>query len=250
MRRFNLRTGIAVAALFLVGLALLVLSQGPGGITGLFSSSSPEERADQVLAGIKAENPYLALMEERQPEVYADLRATLIEGAANGDPVLAIANEGRQVIIAWLSDSISKAPDAIALEMLSVTADQFRELQQTNPQMCAAMVMGRPFGDTTPFLSDDLQARERAVYEALVTTPADPGVVSLPQAEVDAAFQQISPQLQDRFGADLDLMRQDSIDEADSARVCEIQIAILDLVQELFTPERAAAIARAQLGRS
>lgn len=248
MTRTRLRTVLAVGVAFVAVVALLVLSQGPGGLLGPFTAPSPEERVDQVLTALKEENPYLALMEERRPQVFADLRAALAEGAANGDTVIEMANDGRQVIVDWLSEAIRTAPDGIALELLAMTRAQFGELLQSNPEMCAAMIKGKPFGDTEPYLSDAARARESDFYQALLTAPAQESVVILPQAEVDAAFRQIDPALAERFGSDLGLMQQASLSTEESAKVCEIRIATLELVEEMFTPERAAAMARALLG--
>ncbi len=249
MARMGKRATFAVAAVaFVLAVGAVVVVQAPGGLSGLLGSVAPEDRADQVLAGIKAENTYLALMEERRPDVYAELRQVLTAAAANGDPVMRMANDGRRVLAEWLVEAIATAPDPVALEMLAVTRGQFAELLETNPQMCAAMATGQEFGDIAPYVSAELRAREQQVYEMLLSAPAEP-VVVLPEEELQAAYRQISPDLENRFGADLALMEAGVVEEADSAKVCAMQVAILEAIEGL-APQRAAAVARAMLAGS
>jgi hypothetical protein len=197
-----------------------------------------------VLAGLTAEAPYLALLRERRPEVYERVRTTLVTAHANGHTVLQMADQGRRVLTEWLADAIAHAPDPVALEMLAVTRGQLGELQQTNPALCAAMIRGGHGDDLAPYLSVELLAREQAAMEMLLTVPPDGAVVSLPPVEIEAAYNQVRPELQARFGAALD-----GDGTADPATVCAIQTATLDAFARL-EPARAAAIARAVLGGS
>ncbi|MEZ5669884.1 MAG: hypothetical protein R3F55_21095 [Alphaproteobacteria bacterium] len=237
----------AIAVAFVGIVVVLVIALGPGGFGGLFGGVSPAERADQVLAGIKAEAPYVATLERSRPDVYAALRDGLIRDAEADTPVMLMANNGRRVLAAWLQQAIATAPDAVALELLAMTTDQLRELQQSNPQLCAAMVSGQPIEDVDAFVSDAMRTRERTAYEALAAAPADAAVVTLPAAEVDAAYQAIAPDLAERFGADFDRFRGTDPTTLDPARFCEIQIALLDGVAAMG-PQRAAALARSILG--
>lgn len=250
MARLGKRSLLGIGALVVIVLAGgIVVLQSPAGFGGLFGPIPPEQRADQVLAGIKAETPYLALLEQRRPEVYDELRATLAQDAADGASVMEMANNGRRVLASWFIGAIATAPDSVALEMLAVTTDQFRTLGQTNPRMCADMAKGQAFGDLGPYVGEDLLAREHQVYEMLLTTPAAEDLVALPPAEIEAANQSILPDLTARFGDDLALMQAATIADDDVERFCTIQVAILEAIAAM-EPERAAAMARALLGGS
>ena len=238
---------IAVVAVLAVGAAVLAVMLGPGGVGGLFGQVTPAERADQVLAGIKAESPYVAVLEQNRPDVYDALRESLMQDAEAELPVMQMANHGRQVLTAWLQEAIATAPDAVALEMLAMTTEQLRELRSSNPALCAAMVTGQPLDDVDSFVSEQMRERERAAYQALAASDPDVAVVTLPQAEVEAAYGAIAPELEVRFGADLALLNQPAEDDETAGRLCEIQIAVLEAFGEM-APDRAAALARALLG--
>ena len=246
-KKSGLKLLIGIAMTLAVIAIVLIVVLGPGGLDGLLGKTSPYDRADQVLAGIKAESPYVAILETDQPDVYAALRDSLVRDAEADVPVMQMANNGRQVLTAWVQDAIGTAADPIALELLAMTTDQLRELLSSNPGLCAAMVTGQPLDDVDAHVSEAMRQRERAAYELLAATPPDPSVVTLPQAEVDAAYFAIAPQMEAAFGADLNLLNQPGDGDAADIRLCEIQIAILSAFGEM-APARAAALARALLG--
>lgn len=246
MARIGLRSALFVVAAAVATAGVAIVVDAPGGVGSLFASPQPDERADQVLAGLAAEAPYLALLRERRPEVYAALRATLAEAHANGHTVMQMAAQGRRALSDWLAEAIATAPDAVALEMLAVTRGQFRELLASNPALCATMARGDAGDDSAPFLTPELLLREQAALELLLTAQPDATVVSLPEAEIEAAYRQITPELQARFGAALEA---DIGEVEDPATICAIQAATLDAFASL-EPSRAAALARAVLGGS
>ena len=137
MKRKHLLRGVAVSAAVLVAAAAYVVASGPGGVAGLMGEIPPEARADQVLAGLKAESPLVAALEENRPDVYGALRDTLVTDAEANKAVQRMARAGRQFVARWLEGAIANAPDDIALEMLSVTTAALKELAGSDPEACA-----------------------------------------------------------------------------------------------------------------
>jgi hypothetical protein len=243
--RTKLLKGVAISAAVLLAAAAYVVIDGPGGIAGLTGEVGSEARADQVLAGIKAESPFVAVLEAERPDIYGALRDALVAEAEAGNAVQRMARAGRRFVAGWLQRAIADAPDDIALDMLSVTTAALRELARSDPEACAAFAE-EGAASFRQQVSVTLRGRIDDIHMRLAAVPAGAGAVTLPQVEIDAAHATIAPALQAAFGDDVALL-DGGVAAEDAARACEVQIALLEAYAGLGSA-RAAALARSLLG--
>jgi hypothetical protein len=146
---------------------------------------------DKLMARFESQQPIYRVLREHEPGVYAKVRVNVLEGLkrnASGDE-LTIAARGP--LEAYMQDVMLQVPDRELVEMMGLSSDLTAVLVTANPQLCVDMILGRPYGNISQYMSSELKARELAVTEALVTAPKAPDRAKLPPEQMSNLLIQI-----------------------------------------------------------
>jgi hypothetical protein len=134
-------------------------------------NASPEDRAQRVLASMEAQEPIFALLREREPDAYGEMRALIEQSERQGQRLnsLEMIQRVRMILIRTIMRRTRTAPDAISQEFATFVADQAKALEP-HPQVCADLLFARA-GDVESYISQEMKQREQRLYEDLLNAP-------------------------------------------------------------------------------
>jgi hypothetical protein len=238
-----------LAAALALGLALLACAVfGVHGAIdrGWLGGSAFDDPVETEFAAVVEEAPQLADLETLAP----DLHRTLV-GVVRRDLDLGLGSDRIRADVLetfadWRATALPDAPDRVILAYLAVATERLRELERTNPALCAAMTLGEPAEDAAPYLSEQHRQREMNADRMLLRsgTGAGQSTSRMTRAEAQWIAREIEARLQRAFGASTALLDGGQpAPGADTLLVCRMGIATMDAVAALG-PGRAAAAAR------
>jgi hypothetical protein len=123
--------------------------------------------------------------------------------------------------------------------IIRLARDQMLELRTSRPNVCQPLFHGGAFGDITPYLSDEIRAREFSLLASAFRT--DPAVSRevLSGAELAAANEAIIAATRAEVGDDIALLAPDASVRGREVRMCEVAASLYEHMQSL--PEAEAA---------
>ena len=171
---------------------------------------------------------------------------TRISQAGAGTDRAILIEQGRAELRAAAIPRLGYLDDASLVEMLRLSRDQMLELRTRHPVACHPLFHNRGFGDISPYVSPDTQARERDLAVAAFRADANTPRVTLEGDALNGVIDVVVEQTRADFGEDIALIAPDANVEGREARACEAIAALYDHVQRL--PEaQAAALMRGLL---
>jgi hypothetical protein len=146
------------------------------------------------------------LVEEREPATFDAIVQVVVANARTDATQDQLINLMREQFIERISKPRMRyLADNDLLVAFTLSADMVRELAQTNPRLCVAMMQGKPFGDLRPFVSAEIAQRERALMERMITV-APRQFSLLPAAQLQDINRKIAIELYSIYGVELEVL--------------------------------------------
>jgi hypothetical protein len=162
-----------------------------------------------------------------------------VRAAARGGGYEAAVNQGRAQLIAASRQRFAFLDDAQTVAIVRLARDQMLELRASRPQVCQPLFHGGDFGDITPFLSEEIRAREISLLaSAFRADPTVPREMLTDDALV-AANDAVLAAMRAQVGDDIGLLAPDASISGREARMCEVAAALYDQLLSLPEPEAA-----------
>jgi hypothetical protein len=163
-------------------------------ILPLAGCDGADSQVERAMAELERQEPVFGLLRRHEPAAYDEMRA-LVErsarqgGEANGPQLV---RRSREIFSKVVERRVMTAPNDVVQQLVAFVADQARTLE-TNPPVCRDLLAGKA-GDVRPFIPQDMQQRERALYETLLKATG--------RSEQPVAAQQQSRQVVETILAD------------------------------------------------
>ena len=253
-------TGIAGAiGAVAVGLAWAIAHRvGPAGtrrhrtvllvvFVALFTLGSaalmPHARAwkqEREVEALLREDPVFAAALEDEPSLREPLREAVLGGLRGGGSGEAVA-AGLRVLSPKLWRSVPGASDAAALRLGQALVATLEDLRARDPQQCYRFlfpaVAGAPAGGGSPRDEGLLRALGAVALSARAGS-AEPLDRRAAAKHVDACFNRI----RERYGSDIDVLKNAQASGVDRARVCAMTIALYAELVALPSPAAGQAL--------
>jgi hypothetical protein len=200
-----------------------------------------ERDVDEML---RSDSLFVAVIQD-EPSLREPLRAGLLRALREGERGEATL-AGQRLISARLWSYVPRSTDEAALELGRAVVATLQDLQARDPQQCYRFlfrgVAGRS-GSGASARDDGLLAALRAVVASARGGGAEPLDRRATEKELHAAYDR----LRDRYGKDVDVLRDPQSPGADRARVCAMTIALYSELVAL-PPASAGPTLRRVLG--
>ena len=164
------RKPIIVFAAIVIGLGAARLAPVDNWALALRSQSSLEVEADRVFSNI----PFAATLKETNPQVYEQMRFTVIASVRAGEAELVTMNRIRPITMRVISESLPHASDETLVLFADFSADQLDFLSSHNSNHCYEMAVSperlsfNPAGVFPP----EMQRREYSLLSRLLQDAA------------------------------------------------------------------------------
>ena len=237
-----------------LGLSVLVSGfvavQGVAGFGGWVRFGATEDDFAQVLAQVYDAEPQLAYLQGHVPDVQARLVAVVRRDVELGIAFAQTVANARELFDNWRADAMPDAPDRVLNAYLELATDRLRELEDTNPRLCAAITLGQPADEPSPWLSTQHLQREMYIDLMLMRASPDEPVSAMTRAEMQSIRRDIEIALHIAFGQDGNLLyvARETTPEED-AIICQLGIATMNAVAALGTKRTPAAVRAMFFGR-
>lgn len=194
---FDLPRGRRVAA---ASALCLTAVAGMGGTAAALLEPARQQALDAGFREIERQVPAFATLRASDSAAYARFRdrigAVLARGGTRDDA----AREARPILTQAFAARVVGAEDGLLVRMLETTLEQAEELRPQRPDLCAALLLGRPSGSFAPYLSTAAARAELALMEELLRAPplsAPPAVATAAEASavLGAALQEASGEI-------------------------------------------------------
>ena len=219
----------------------------------------PHARAwkqEREVEALLARDPLFAAVVEDEPSLREPLREAVLGGFRGGGSSEAVA-AGLRLLSPRLWRSVPAASDAAALRLGQALVATLEDLRARDPQQCYRFLFpavgGPPAGGGSPREEGLLRALGAVALSARDGS-AEPLDRRAAAKQVDASFER----LRDRYGSDIDVLKNAQASGVDRARVCAMTIALYAELVALPSPaagqalrhvlgpaEKAAAVANA-----
>lgn len=182
------------------GIALLVAGSAVvGGLTYVvLDQPARRHTLDAGFREMERRFPVFATMRDKEPELYARIRERVGAIRAAGGGLDDVARQVRPLLAAAMLAKAPMVEDRLLAETLAASVAQAKELQDRHPDKCAALLLGRPVGDLTPYLSEASIRNEFRILEEVLRAPRIPAALVASEAEaiqvMAAVFQDVSVQ--------------------------------------------------------
>ncbi|MGF1624846.1 MAG: hypothetical protein ACFCVH_08180 [Alphaproteobacteria bacterium] len=232
----------------LLGLALVaagyVAVQGVAGFGGWLRSSAGPDRIERALAAVYADSPQLAGLETVAPDVHARVVATVVRHVELDLGEARVVAAARETFSRWRAEAMPEAPDRVLVAYLDLATERLRELESTDPALCAAMTLGLPGDEGPQQLSPQHLQREMYVDRMLLRAREDEPASRMTRAEVQAIARGIEVHLRTTFGTAAALLDGGQpASRAEAVMVCRMGIATMEALASLG-PQRTPAVVR------
>lgn len=234
--------GIVAVLAVLVGLGQLAKTIGPSLETALSSLEHLKTDANvgtvvrrtairQALLSDSANNRFYQALAEKDPEAFETMVAHFAD--ATTENVEEIIPKARDYLMKQVLEPRAKyLPDDDRVEMMALSRDMSLELAQTNPKLCIAVALGKPFGDIRPFVTDGIRGREENMM--LKMLDASPHDVELrPAADLQALNTQVATKLYDTHKDDIGLLDLANVPDGKQETACRVFADYIDGVLNL-----------------
>lgn len=206
--------------------------------TGASPQSAIKQAAlRQMLLSDSVAGGFFAKLEEKDPAAFEEL----ISQFANEAPEEAIPKVRAYLMKTVVEPRSRYLADDDKAAMLTLNRDISLQLAGTNPKMCLAHALAKPFGDPAPFTTPELQAREQQLMVKILD--AEPQTFDLlPAPELQAINSKVGTELYKAHGDEINLLDLESVPDGKDEAACRMFAAYLDGVLTLPEAERVALV--------
>lgn len=189
---------------------------------------------------LAAESPFYRTLAEKDPQAFEDMLTYFSANVGQRDEDL-VTNARAYLMKTVLEPRSRYLSDDDKYAMLNLSREFSQDLAGTNPKLCIAQALGRPFGDVRPFMTPELARREEALM--LKMLEATPRAFDLaPAAEVQALNGKVAAALYQAHGEDVALLDLENVPEGKEEQACRMFSAYLEGVLSLPENERIALV--------
>lgn len=244
--------GLAVA--MALGVAVLasgfVAVQGVAGFGGWIEFGASEDELSDTLAQVYEAEPQLTHLQSHAPDVHTRLITIVRRDVELGIPFAQTVANARKLFDDWRADAMPDAPDRVLNAYLELATDRLRELEETNPRLCAAITLGQPADEPAPWLSTQHLQREMYIDLMLMRASPNEPVSVMTRAEMQSIRRDIEIALHIAFGENANLLyvSRETTPEED-AIICQLGIATMNAVAALGADRTPAAVRAMFFGR-
>lgn len=139
--------------------------------------------AEKLMAKFENQQPVYGVVRKHDPALYAEVRAAVLDGLKRSVSSEELTVLARKPIETYLDKFMFQVPDQEFLQFMTASADLTAALSIANPALCVDMIMGKPYGDISQYMSQELADREVAATEALIAAPKSADRAKLPPDE-------------------------------------------------------------------
>lgn len=242
--------GVLAAVALLGGVGYGVMTLGPKYLTTAFASleklqtaAGADVRREALkyrLLTDEATQRFFQALAEKHPDTFETI---VTQFAANADMGLddAIAKARSYLMTQVIQPRSRFLDDEDKVALMTLSRDMTAHLATTNPKLCIAVALGKPFGDIRPFVTPDLTAREQdLLLKMLDASPQSADL--LPAADAQALNNKIARQLYETHGEETALLDLENVPEGKDEPACRMFAAYLDGLLALPQDERVALV--------
>lgn len=195
----------------------------------------------QILLSDSTSGGFFLALSKKDPEAFETLVSQFSDSLATES-----ADEVLPKVRAYLGKTIIEPrsrnlADDDKAAMLALNRDMSLQLAATNPKMCIAHALGKPFGDMRAFITPELKAREEQMMLKLLD--AEPQVFDLlPARDLQALNAKVGTGLYEKHGDEISLLDLENVPDGKEEAACKMFAAYLDGVLTLPETERVALV--------
>jgi hypothetical protein len=205
------------------------------------TAATPEDVRQTLLADPRNGTFYQALS-EKDSVAFEDVVTHVASVATTPLDAGETAAEARRYMMKSVIEPRSRyLSDDDKVAMMTLSKDMSAHLASTNPQMCIAVAVGRPTGDTRPFITDDLASREDSLMIRMLDT-APREIELLPAATLQELNKRVAVKLYEAHADQIALLDLENVPDGQEAAACQMFVAYLEGVLALPREESVALI--------
>lgn len=195
----------------------------------------------QILLSDTTSGGFFLKLSQKDPEAYEALISQFADSLATES-----ADEVLPKVRAYIGKTIIEPRSRNLMDddkaaMLALNRDMSLQLAATNPKLCIAHALGKPFGDMRPFITPELKAREEQMMLRLLD--AEPQTFDLlPAKDLQALNTKVGTGLYEKHGDEIGLLDLENVPDGKEEAACKMFAAYLDGVLTLPETERIALV--------
>jgi len=187
--------------------------------------------------------PVYAAVKEVDPDTYAELLATMRNGARQRTGVIDLMNEVQAILNAKIPEYVESGTDEAIANYYETVLRRLEDTSEQNVETCHLMALGRPAGDVAQYLSEETQQASADALAALVRSTVDENATTeFDQDEAESDIQAIAADIIEEE-RDREILQGQSVTADDYERSCDLNILLYDQILQLPT-ERSAGLLR------
>jgi hypothetical protein len=186
---------------------------------------------------VERQEPLVAALREAEPAAYARFRDRLASVMIRGGSMDDAARELRPALGEAVAARALVAEDGLLSRMQATTLRQAEALRPRRPDLCAALLLGRPMGSLVAHLGASHVRAEMAVIEEMLRAPppASPPPVAT-QAEAAAVLGLALDNAARETGIAPERLALLAEGNGPDAEICSAMIAFLEALQAMPAP--------------
>ncbi|MDO9383727.1 MAG: hypothetical protein Q7T86_12765 [Hyphomicrobiaceae bacterium] len=195
----------------------------------------------QVLLSDSTAGGFFVALSQKDPAAFEELVAQFSDSLATETPDEVVPKVRAYLMKAIIEPRSRYLPDEDKAAMLTLNRDMSVQLAGTNPKMCLAHALAKPFGDMRAYVTPELKAREEQLMLRMLD--AQPQTFDLlPAKELQALNTKVGTSLYEKHGDEINLLDLENVAEGKEEAACRMFAAYLDGVLTLPDAERIALV--------
>jgi hypothetical protein len=222
--------------LMAIGLALAAVAIG-GGVAALLMEPVRQQALDGRFRELEQREPVFAALRTADPAAYARFRERLADIMLRGGSSDDAARAVRPAIADAVASRILDSEDELLARLSAVTVRQAEALRPQRPDLCAALLLGRPMGSMAPHVDASLIRAEVALIEELLRAPpptSPPAFAT--RAEAEAVLGVVLENAARQSGMTTERLVALADGNGTDAEICAGNIAFLGALQAMPAP--------------
>ena len=195
----------------------------------------------QVLLSDSTAGGFFVALSQKDPAAFEELVSQFSESLATETPDEVVPKVRAYLMKTVIEPRSRYLPDEDKAAMLTLNRDMSVQLAGTNPKMCLAHALAKPFGDMRAYITPELKAREEQLMLRMLD--AQPQTFDLlPAKDLQALNTKVGTGLYEKHGDEINLLDLENVPEGREEAACRMFAAYLDGVLTLPDAERIALV--------
>jgi hypothetical protein len=233
--------GGAIYGLGQFGPSLNAAIQDLGKVEGSAQTAVRREMLRAMLLSDAASSRFFQVLAEKDPAAFEEL-LTHFSQSMEGVPPNELIAKARDYMTKTIIEPRSRyLSDDDKIALLQLGREFGTQLATSDPKLCIAHALGKPYGDLRPHVTPELIAREQDLMIKMLE--ASPQEFELrPAAELQALNGKVAAELYKTHGDNLALLDLENVPDGKEAEACQMFGAYIDGVLSLPQDERVALV--------